>query len=273
MLHDEEQHFLIAMGNNLRTKFRYLAERTPGMEVHTLGDMQYVNSQRASYTFNTIFGQPSSPDEIHAITHYYHEKNYPAVWWIIPSESTHHAEHLLCQAKWSFDQLAVGMYFPMEKFVAPPISQFLTIKECQSPADYQAFGEVLASIFDDSQPLEAESARVVYQKMSTLPKSMIPDLDLFIGYEGAEPVATAAAFFTQDIGGIFNITTRPDKRKRGYGTALFYTALTRIKERGAIFSILEALPDGLALYEHEGFKPFGTVQGWNNRKILRPQHL
>jgi ribosomal protein S18 acetylase RimI-like enzyme len=104
--------------------------------------------------------------------------------------------------------------------------------------------------------------------MANLPQNAISDLDLFIGYEGDQAVFTSGVFFTEGVGSVFDISTRPEKRCKGYGTALFFAALQRIQERGVKLSVLQASPDGLSLYERAGFDKLGTFQVWSNRNTL-----
>jgi hypothetical protein len=125
-----EKAILMSMENNIRKKFSYVSERATAMKVHTPGDIQYVDSKMASDTFNTVFGQPSSADDVKTVVNYYREKSYPAAWWLAPSISTPSVENHLREGGWEFEELDVGMYLPMEKFMPKNTSCELEIKPC-----------------------------------------------------------------------------------------------------------------------------------------------
>jgi GNAT superfamily N-acetyltransferase len=82
----------------------------------------------------------------------------------------------------------------------------------------------------------------------------------FVGYAAGEPVVTAATVTTLDAVGVYNVSTLPAFRRRGYGEALVRYALESARRQtGCERTILQSTPQGLALYERMGYQTLTTV--------------
>ena len=138
-----------------------------------------------------------------------------------------------------------------------------TIRGCRTPEDIQAFGQVLASIFEEGNPSEAENVRAIYARFSVVAVEAPTEMVLLNGFADGQAVASAAVFFTGKVAGIFDIATRPEHRGRGFGSAMFAAALHVAADAGARLAVLQASPDGLNIYQRAGFKPLGTFEVWN----------
>ena len=100
--------------------------------------------------------------------------------------------------------------------------------------------------------------------MADLPSNSIKDMVLFVGYENGYPVASSCLFLTE-VAGIYDVATRPNKRKLGFGSALFYQALQEAKQRKYETAVLQASPDGLGIYKRFGFKEVCQFNVWCNK--------
>ena len=67
-----------------------------------------------------------------------------------------------------------------------------------------------------------------------------------------------------DCAGIFDISTRPEHRSKGLGSALFHHALKQAVAQGFEVGVLQASPDGLSIYEKYGFSKAGDFNVWSN---------
>lgn len=254
-----------AMEDNIRQKFSYLADRLNSMQVHRTEGLHYVDCGLESDTFNTVFGAPS-PENVALVTSYYQERNYPAAWWLAPSVPSG-AQKLLRDQLWILEECDIGMYLPMINMPLPKAYSIVKIKPCITIHEYHDFGKILSSIFERN-PLEAQNVAYVYNQLAPLPKTVLPNLELFIGYEEEEPVSTVALFFTNTIAGIFDLATHPQKRRQGYGSAMLSAALHLAQKRSVEFCVLQASPQGLSLYKNLGFKPLGEFHVWSNSNTL-----
>ena len=147
-------------------------------------------------------------------------------WWIGPSTSSQDVDKYLKNAGFIYDELDVGMVCNLSRIPEILFSpKKLKIRTCKTSKNFADFGKVLASIFDPSD----NQLKILYNKMATLNLKESKNMILYIGYENHRPVSTSCLFKT-NIAGIYDIATRPEKRKLGYGSAMFYHALIEAKK-------------------------------------------
>jgi ribosomal protein S18 acetylase RimI-like enzyme len=118
--------------------------------------------------------------------------------------------------------------------------------------DSEVFAEVLAAGFE--APLEV---------MAAFAAPALLEAPWATGYlvengEG-EPVATGYGLRSGEHIGVFNISTPPRQRRRGYGRAATEAVMRDGFAAGARFAYLQASEDGYALYESLGFR---RVETW-----------
>ncbi len=81
-----------------------------------------------------------------------------------------------------------------------------------------------------------------------------PRMTAWLAEEQGIAVGTGFGVLTGDWVGIFNITTHPDYRRRGYGRAMIETVLQYAYSAGARGAFLHGTPTGALLYESVGFR-------------------
>lgn len=81
-----------------------------------------------------------------------------------------------------------------------------------------------------------------------------PDVDLFVGYVDGAPVGTSVAVSSARTGGVVNVLTLEEARRRGVGTALTWAAAQAGVARGHDTVVLQATPMGLPVYQTMGFE-------------------
>ena len=255
----------IRMENNIRKKLSYIPARHPKMNVTEIGSTLIVDAALPSDTFNTAFGGCIDKQVAKAVFNYYREKNYPMAWWVGPSSQAEFTDKNLQAAGFHCNEYDVGMVASLLSLSHYSYPAQLDIRQCETKADFNDFGEVLSSIFSLSS--EETQVKRYYQQLHLIPAQERPDLMLFVGYVNRKPVSTAGLFLT-DCAGIFDISTRPEERQKGYGTALFYSVLEKAKSLGQQISVLQASPDGLSIYKRFGFQQIGGFHVWSNGEML-----
>ena len=81
-----------------------------------------------------------------------------------------------------------------------------------------------------------------------------PDVEGYVAYMDGRPVATSAVFITHRVGGVYNVATVPDYRKRGIGEAMTRHAVQRGAACGCVMAGLQASEMGQPVYERMGFR-------------------
>jgi ribosomal protein S18 acetylase RimI-like enzyme len=86
------------------------------------------------------------------------------------------------------------------------------------------------------------------------------NIESFVGYIEATPVATGTIFYSNGVAGIYNVTTLPAFQGRGIGVEMMTTMLLKAKLDEIKTTILHSTPFGLRLFERLGFQHFGEMK-------------
>jgi ribosomal protein S18 acetylase RimI-like enzyme len=261
---NEQDSNIKAMESNMLQKLKYVANHIDTMEVLTINSTQVVNCAMPSDTFNTAFGGDIDNETACKVMDYYKRKHYPMAWWVGPGSQNQDLEKILSSAGFVHDELDIGMVCDLKHAVLDRKQvEGLRIQACDTSQDFVDFGKVLASIFD---PVD-EHVKEFYQLLGKLNPESRKNMLMFVGYIDDMPVATSAVFLT-DVAGIFDISTHPDYRNKGYGTALFQVAIEQAKALAFEKAVLQASPDGLGIYKNIGFKEVCEFNVWSNQQAL-----
>jgi GNAT superfamily N-acetyltransferase len=95
----------------------------------------------------------------------------------------------------------------------------------------------------------------------------LPDVMLYVGYVGGEPIATSALIASHRVAGVYNVACLPSHRKRGYGEAMTWHAVRSGAGIGCTMASLQASEMGRPVYERMGFRLVAPY-----RTFVRPQH-
>ncbi len=121
----------------------------------------------------------------------------------------------------------------------------LEVRDAKSRAD---FSGVTACTFD----LPFSICREIYQSESSWTEGPMRG---WVGYVGAEPIATCATVVTGEVIGVYTVSTMPAFRRRGYSELLMrYVLSEMMRETGLRTTILQATPAGYPMYHKMGFR-------------------
>jgi ribosomal protein S18 acetylase RimI-like enzyme len=111
------------------------------------------------------------------------------------------------------------------------------------------------------QPVTTDAAFKAFMGLSQMGRRWIPSLNaaldpavaLFVGYCGDESVASARLTCYGEVGSISGVVTAPEYRRRGFGTALTWAAISEGLRRGCTAMTLSASAMGYPVYLRMGF--------------------
>ena len=112
----------------------------------------------------------------------------------------------------------------------------------EDPDAFRALGAALG--------LESELAARMF------PDSLLADrrVQAFVGTLAGRPVGYALAIASELAGGVYNVATLPEARRRGVGTALTWAAVGAGRQAAFDCVVLQSTPMARALYEAMGFR-------------------
>jgi len=91
-----------------------------------------------------------------------------------------------------------------------------------------------------------------------------PGIAIYVGYADGEPVTTGLGVRTGRTIGIYNISTVPSARRRGYGAAMTERIAADGAAAGCDLAVLQASPMGRPIYERLGYRTvveyFGYIE-------------
>lgn len=261
-----QQDIVGSMEKNMYKKLQYIPSKISTMNVYKVDQTLVVDSGLSSDTFNVAYGGSINQELANKIMTSFLNTKTPVAWWTGPSSGDVQKIKLDMQAAgFIHDEVDVGMYCDVQRLCTNQyqLPKELTIKQCKDPKDFADFGDVLASIFN---PID-EYVKIFYRQIQNIPKNDLDSLKLLVGYVNNKPVSTAGLFLT-DVAGIYDVSTHPSMRNKGYGSAMFCTALKLAKDMGVRYSMLQASPDGLNIYKRFGYKPICEFNVWSNKGRL-----
>jgi ribosomal protein S18 acetylase RimI-like enzyme len=87
-----------------------------------------------------------------------------------------------------------------------------------------------------------------------------PGVALFVGYRDGQPAATSRLVCMGRIADITSVATKPEQRRRGYGTAMTWAAAAEGFARGCTIAFLTATEMGYPIYLKMGFIRICTMR-------------
>lgn len=244
-----------AIEENLEAHIAFIARSAPGMRVFDHDDLLMVDSGLSSDTFNKVARSRLSSERagrrISEVIEYFRAVDRPFAWWIGPSArpfdlETHLRDHGLIAA-----ECEVGMAMDVSELqpaLDPPRN--LAIERVCTARQIAAFAEVVAANW---QPPDQTVIRFYSRAVPVLLANACP-MQLFVGYLDDEPVATAELFTSGSLGGLYSVSTRPEFRRRGIGSAVTWHAAEWARCAGARTLALQSSEAGQSVYARLGFK-------------------
>ena len=246
--------------------FNYLKFITslPNMEVHEEPDVFYVSADAPVFYFNSVFNARFNRNanlKIESAKEFFRRRHRNSfTWHITPSSQPENLSQLLMaqggELLESMPFLAVHLDDIPRDFPFPSNFDWETVR------DHEMLG-AWTSTYCHTRGYP-ESADKLFRIFTDLDLSESSRLQLIIGYLDNKPVSTYSIFMDREIAGLYSLTTLPEARGHGLGTAMSIVAVDLAKEYGRESAML--------LSEHPSrniCKRLGFVDGFGDMDIYR----
>lgn len=132
------------------------------------------------------------------------------------------------------------------QMTAPAAPAVLEIRIVESEVDRRDFCSVIAGGF--GVPV------AIAEQLVTAGLLRDPESESYVGYAEGQAVASSTLCFGGRTAGVYNVATMPGFRKRGFGEALTWQAISRGASFGCDLAVLQASEMGQPIYERMGFR-------------------
>ncbi len=155
----------------------------------------------------------------------------------VESDTNDELEEWLQASRWNIDEEEPQMILVPVHRVERDVTE-LEVKLVETEEQYEDFMQI------------SETGR---RWVPSLQAATDPDVALLVGYVAGKAVATSRLSCLGDLGNILGVVTRPEFRRRGYGTEMTWAATNEAVERGCKSVTLGASEMGFPVYRRMGF--------------------
>jgi len=238
---------------NLFEHYDYLGH-SPAADVHEDGHLKWILTGIPSPFMNNVVKTQLASGEVEEVIRQtlvdFRSRNVTMVsWWAEPgSQPADLGEHLLANGL-SYTDGGPGMAVDLQALNELPIPPGFTVQWVEDLEMLRGFARIAA--FNFGAP---EADEVAFKLMAGLGHDL--PLRNYVGYLNGQPVATAELFLGAGVAGIYWVSTLPDVRGLGIGSAVTQVPLQEAREMGYGVGILHSSPLGFGVYRRLGFTEY-----------------
>jgi len=240
-----------AVEANLFAFFQHLSS-WPRVEVHDDTECCWTISDLKYPLFNSVMRARVDDRRIDAVIetrmHACRERGVPMLWWTGPSTTPIALGDQLLRIGF-FLEPAFGMAADLHAIPDAPASG-LKIEPVRDHATLKRWSRVLCDAFGAPQSFGdafAEMAEQIGLQDASPFRHYLATLD-------GEAVATCSLFLGAGVAGIYDVSTIPERRRRGIGAAITRFAMDDARAAGYRMAILHASNLGRGMYRSLGFE-------------------
>lgn len=225
----------------------------PDVKICKKGDMTLVSSSyRKDECFNFVISTaPHSQEEIKEALAFFPYDLEHFSWWVMENNMfSSELETSGLSLKETYVDLCLCA-------PVPSLSSSLSFEMVQTPEKQRDFAIVLGQV-------DWTEEATAYRQIPLSLYEENPAFKMVIGYEQDQPVVVGTLVFHADVAGIYYIATAPDKRHRGYASAMVSYLSQEAQKMHFSTIALQATEKNALFYTRLGFKPCGThwEYGW-----------
>ena len=236
----------------------------PGIGLHEEPDVFYVSADAPVLYFNSVFNarlNGNAKQKIESAKDFFRRRRRNSfTWHITPSSQPENFSELITaqggELLESMPYLAVHLDDVPRDFPVPSNFDWKTVRTHETLAAW-------ISIYCHARGYP-ESNDKLFRIFSDLNLTETSSLQLILGYLGDKPVSTYSVFMDREIAGFYSLTTLPEVRGQGLGTAMSIVAVN--------LAVRYGYESAMLLSEHPSrniCKRLGFVGGFGDMDIYR----
>jgi len=235
----------------------------PRFEIREEPDVFWISVDAPVFYFNSVFNarlDGNAEQRIETIIEFFRTRRDWFTWHIIPSSQPENLAQLLmalgAELLETIPYMAVDLDDVQREIPLPSDFTWTTVRTHDDLASW-------TSIYCHARGYP-ESAYKLFNIFADLDLTEKSPFQLILGYLGNTPVSTYSVFMDDETAGFYSLTTLPEARGHGIGTAISIAAADLAAERGYQIATLLSEPPSRNICKRLGF-----VDGFGAMDIYR----
>jgi len=246
-----------AAAENLSCHFTWVQSRVPSMRASVTPELVLADCGFECDTFNAVSrtrlaAAMARARASEAIAWF---EGRPFSWWISPGDRPGDLGATLESLGLVAAEGELAMACELRGLDPAAEAAALRVRRVRTPEELESYARLLAALWNPADP----GVLQFYREGAPHLLSADCPLRLYLGSWEGTPVATAELTMAGAAVGLYNISTRPDHRGRGIGSAMTRAPLLQARNEGHRLAVLQAAPAGVGIYRRIGFESFGEI--------------
>jgi len=245
-----------AVEANLFAFFRHLAS-WPRVELHDDPDCCWTLSDLPFPLFNSVMRARLPGDRIDALIDTRlaacEARNVPMLWWTGPSTAPADLGERLDRCGFVLEAsrgMVADLAYHLGPHETPPPEPAPSVEAVEDTATLAEWSRVLCDSFGAPRSFGDSFAELAV----TIGLGPLSPFRHFLARVDGEPASTCSLFLGAGVAGIYDVSTLPERRKRGLGRLVTLAAMREARARGYRMAILHSSALGAGVYRALGFR-------------------